>query len=101
MRVQTKPGQFHVTLRPAAGGAFTEWRISGSTPTAIPALQLQFLMQAIALWSGWPVALALSVELGTAAWFSWWTDALAGVEPEHVQVEYVIFQDASEEYGGG
>ena len=101
MRVQTKPGQFHITLRPMDGGAFTEWQLSGVTPTAIRTTEFTRLMQAISSWSGWPVVLALSVELGTAAWFSWWAGELANIEPEHLEVECIIFRDAPEEHGGG
>jgi len=88
-------------LRPAHGGAFTEWRVFGSTPTAIPSWQLRRLIQAISFWSGWPVALVLPAEVETDLWFSRWADALADILPEHLHVEYVVYGDASRTHADG
>jgi len=101
MSAHTRPGQFHIRLHPACGGRFTEWRISGSTPTAIPSWHLRRLMQAMCLWSGWPVSLALPAEVETARWFSWWTDALADVPPEHLHVDYAVARSAPMERDDG
>ena len=101
MPVQTRRGQFHITLHPAHGGTFTEWCISGSTPTAIPSWQLTRLVQAMSFWSGWPVELVLPAERATALWFSWWADALADIHPEHLHVEFVVCPAASKKHDDG
>jgi len=46
-------------------------------------------MQAMSFWSGWPVVLALSVELETAVWSSWWLDMLADIASEDLVVRIV------------
>jgi hypothetical protein len=83
MPVPNRPSQFHVRLRPLHGGAFTQWRISGSAPTATRPWRLARLMQELSLWSGWPVELALPAELETDDWFSLWLDMLADIPSDH------------------
>ena len=56
-----KQGQFRVHVRPCCGGAYTRVQLCGSVPTAIPSRSLKRLAAMLAFWSGWPVALALSV----------------------------------------
>ena len=82
-------GQFEIRLHPQHGGAFTHWRVTGSTPTAVPERQLDHLMQSLSLWSGWPVELVLPVEVGAVAWFSWWSDALANIRAEHLRLRCI------------
>jgi len=96
-----REGQFRIHLRPEHGGAYTRWRVTGSTPSAVPARQLDRLMWMMAYWSGWPVELALSVDLETAGWCEWWADVLAGVHPEHLRLRFVARRRRGKGEGGG
>lgn len=101
MPVQIRRGQFHIHLHPVHGGTFTECRVFGSTPTAIPSWQPIRLMQALPCWNGLPVALVLPAEVETDLWFWQWADALADIHHEHLHVEYVVYQDAARTHDDG
>ena len=83
-----KQGQFRACLRPVCGGTFTEVRLCGFVPTAIPARVLRRLAAALTLWSGWPVVVALSVAPDTAAWCESWVAALQDIPERHLDVRF-------------
>jgi hypothetical protein len=82
-------GQFQIQISPQHQGAFTRCRVVGSVPTAIPRHHLRPLMRAVSFWSGWPVSLALPVEVATVAWFEQWADGLADIPEDHLQMRLV------------
>ncbi len=95
MPTEMRRGQFHVSLRPEHGGAFTHWRIVGSTPSSVPARLVARLIKKMAFWSGWPVELALFVNRETACWCEWWTEILDNVPLEAVRVRFVAGRQGS------
>jgi hypothetical protein len=42
------------------------------------------------IWSGWPVTVALSVEVDAAGWCEWWTDALCAVPEGQLEVRFEL-----------
>ena len=78
-----------VRLSPLCDGAYTHVEIEGVLPTAVPSRQLQRLARALALWSGYPVACALSVEGQAMGWCGWWLDQLALIPAHHLQLQAV------------
>ena len=101
MSPKKRAGQFHIRLQPQHGGAFTQWCVVGSTPTAVPSWQLDRLMQALSFWSGWRVELVLPVEVETVAWFSWWDGALTDIRPEHLRVRFSARPPKATGHGDG
>ena len=85
-----KEGQFRVRLRPCCGGAYTHVQLCGSVPTALPSQALKRMISMLAFWSGWPVALALSVGRDTAGWCDSWADALQDVPERHLELRFVL-----------
>jgi len=76
-------------LRPLYHGAFTQWRIRGVVPTAIPRHDMSELLAKLSFWSGWPVEVMLPVEIETAAWLECWTEAVADFPGHRVQVRFI------------
>jgi len=83
-------GQFQMQLSPLCGGSFTRLRVCGALPTALPARELARLTARLALWSGWPVQLALPVEGVTDAWFDFWTDAATRVPAHRLELRFTL-----------
>ena len=78
-----------VRLSPLCDGAYTHLKIEGALPTALPAKALQRLARALAFWSGYPVACALSVEGQATGWCGWWLDQLALIPAHHLELQCV------------
>lgn len=76
-----KNGQMELRLAPEHGGSYTRLRLTGFVPTAVPRKTAAALARGLAFWSGWPVECVLCVDRETASWCEWWTDLLA-VMPE-------------------
>ena len=89
---QTKKGlgQMQLHLSPQQGDAFTRWRLTGSTVTAIPHRELRRLFRTLSFWSGWPVELVLPVDVQTAAWFECWTEAIDATPADHLTVRFDV-----------
>jgi hypothetical protein len=85
-----KQSQLQITLKPLHDGSFTRWRLCGSVVTAVPHTQMRRLFKQLAFLSGWPVELVLPVDVGTAAWFEWWTDTIVDIPADHLQVRFAI-----------
>jgi hypothetical protein len=85
-----KQGQFRVRLRPCCGGAYTQVRLCGAVPTAVPARTLKRLAATLTFWSGWPVALALPVGHDSAGWCEAWSDGLQDVPERHLEIRFVL-----------
>jgi hypothetical protein len=78
-----RQGQFRVRPSPCCGGAYTQVQLCGFVPTAAPPTRtLKRLAAGLALWSGWPVAVALSAAPDTADWCEAWVACLQDI-PEH------------------
>ena len=75
-------------LLPLHGGSFTEMRLRGAVPTALPSATLRRLFAVLSFWSGWPVVLVLSVDLATAGWCEIWSDALRDVHEHHLEIRF-------------
>jgi len=58
--------------------------------TAIPAGELGSLFRMLSFWSGWPVGLVLPADAGTGAWFAWWSDVIAQMPADHLQVRFAL-----------
>jgi hypothetical protein len=85
-----RKGQFRLHVRPLCDGAFTRLLLCGSVVTAIPPCELRKLSAQLAFWSGWPVELVLPVDVGTAAWFEWWTSAVSETPAHHLEVRFTL-----------
>jgi hypothetical protein len=96
MSRKNRAGQFRIRLQPQRGGAFTHVRASGSVPMAVPAWQLERLMQALCFWSGWPVEPVSPAEVETVVWFEWWGGTLADIRPEHLQLRCIARRRSTE-----
>jgi hypothetical protein len=92
-------GHVMVRLSPLHGGSFTRFRITGTVPTAVPALELRRLAGKLSFWSGYLVECALSAEREGAAWCEWWTDRLADIPERHLKVRFIIRRDTHRETG--
>lgn len=77
-----------LTLKPLAGGAFTQLCLRGPLCSAPERRVLQELIRAMAFWSGWPVQVVLHVDAQTAGWCEVWTDALAAVPMRDLEVRF-------------
>ena len=84
-----KQGQFRVFLRPLYGGRFTRVHICGCVPTAIPPRLLHRMAAQLALWSGWPVVLALSAEAEAVGWCEVWTDCVKEIPEHHLEFKFL------------
>jgi hypothetical protein len=85
-----RQGQMVIQLRVVQGGAYTELRLRGAVPTALPTRLVRRLMEILSSWSGWPVALALSVEADTAGWCEFWSDVLSSVPARHLEIRFTL-----------
>jgi hypothetical protein len=85
-----KDGQMTMRLTPEHGGSYTNLRLSGSVPTAVPQRTATHLVRGLTFWSGWPVECVLSVDREAASWCEWWTDLLAGIPEHHLKLRYRI-----------
>jgi len=85
-----KQGQFRVRLRPCCGGAFTQLRLSGCVPTAIPPRLAKQLTEILTFWSGWPVLLALPAVDATAGWCDLWADCLKDIPVRHLEIRFLL-----------
>jgi hypothetical protein len=85
-----KNGQMRLRLSAGHGGAYTRLQLSGFVPTAVPRKTAIALARGLALWSGWPVRCVLSVGRKEAGWFEWWTDVLAVVPEDLLELRYDI-----------
>lgn len=85
-----KSGQMTIHLEPVQGGAYTRLWIQGTLPTAVPRPVAAKLARELAFWSGWPVSCVLSAgtEAETDRWCAWWTDLLAGICAQHLELRY-------------
>ena len=88
MRQRTKRGQIRLHLSALHGGSFTRLWLCGAVPTALPPAVLGRLFAMLSFWSGWPVALALSVDEATASWCDVWSDALRDVPEHHLEIRF-------------
>jgi hypothetical protein len=86
-----------LTLRPLAGGSYTQLLLLGSVPSAPVPLNLRRLLTMFSNWSGYPVDVVLSVDKQTAGWCEVWTDALCAVPARHLEVTFypALSPDAS------
>lgn len=76
-------------LSPLCGGTYTHVRIEGVFPTALPLRDLRRLARGLSLWSGYPVACALSVDGEAMGWCGWWLDHLALIPAHHLELQCV------------
>lgn len=83
-------GQFQMYLSPLDGTCFTRLRLSGVVPTAMASKDLQRLSAMLSFWSGYPVRLALPVDVATAAWFELWTAAFERVPARHLEMRFIL-----------
>ncbi len=81
-----KSGQMAMQLESEHGGAYTRLLLRGTLPTALPRQVAAQLAQELAFWSGWPVSCVLSVDGEAARWCQWWTDLLAGISAQHLEL---------------
>ena len=77
-------------LTPEHGGSYTCLRLSGSVPTAVPRWTAARLARGLAFWNGWPVRCVLSVDREAGSWCEWWTDLLAGIPEDLLELRYDI-----------
>jgi len=77
-------------LAPEHGGSYTRLRLTGFVPTAVPRKTALALTRGLAFWSGWPVRCVLSVDREAASWFEWWTDLLAGMPEDLLDLRFDI-----------
>lgn len=85
-----KNGQMKLRLSPEHGGAYTRLRLCGFVPTGIPQRTAAALARGLAFWSGWPLLCVLSVDREAASWCEWWTDLLAGIPGDLLELRYEI-----------
>jgi len=85
-----RPGQISVHLNPQCEGAFTRWRLFGSTLTTAPHEQVREMMRMLSQWSGGPVEFVLPAEAGPDAWFDWWADAIAPLPVRHLELRFAL-----------
>ena len=91
-----KNGQMKLRLFPVYGGSYTRLQLSGVVPTAVPRWTAEAFAQGIALWSGWPTRCVLSVDREAASWCEWWTDLLAGMSEDLLELRYDIVRPGEE-----
>ena len=73
----------------AYGGSYTQVKVDGGFPTALPERELRRMAQALTFWSGYPVACALSVDGQAMDWCGWWLDHLALSPAHHLELQCV------------
>jgi len=81
-----RPGQMTIRLAPVQYGAYTRLRLCGTLPTALPRPVAARFAQELAFWSGWPVSCVLSADEEAAQWCEWWTDLMAGISAQHLEL---------------
>ena len=82
-------GRIKVWLSPLNGGSYTQLRLIGTLPTALPVRELRSLIEKLSFFSGYPVECALFVDEETAGWCEWWTGRLAVMPVRHLKVRYI------------
>lgn len=83
-----KPDRMTLTLRPLAGGSYTQLLLLGSVPSSPVPLNVRRLLTMFSNWSGCPVDVVLSVDAQTAGWCEVWTEALCAVPERHLEVTF-------------
>ncbi len=83
-----RPGQMTIQLEPVDGSACTRLRLCGTLPTALPRPGAARLVRELAFWSGWPVSCVLFADEEAARWCDCWTDLLADVSTQHLELRH-------------
>lgn len=78
-----------VQLSSLHGGAYTQVKVKGVFPTALPEQALLHLTRGISLVTGYPVTCVLFVESQAMGWCGWWLDHLALIPERHLEVQCV------------
>lgn len=81
-----KIGQMTIQLESEHGGAYTRLLLCGTLPTALPRQAAARFAQELAFWSGWPVSCVLSADEEATRWCQWWTDLLADISAQHLEL---------------
>jgi hypothetical protein len=85
-----KTDRFKLRLRPTRDGVFTQLRLCGLVPTALPPCELSRLLRQLSSWTGAPVEIALPADVHTAEWFELWTYALSELPAHLLQVRFTL-----------
>ncbi len=78
-----------VRLSPLFGGSYTQVKMEGVFPTAVPERLLRRLSRGLAFWSGYPVACVLSVDSQATGWCGFWLEHLALIPAHHLELKCV------------
>ncbi len=81
-----RPGQMTMRLEPELGGSYTRLRLHGTLPTALPRPVAARFARELAFWSGWSVSCVLSADEEAVRWCDWWTDLLADISAQHLEL---------------
>ena len=84
-------------LRSLHSGAYTRFSLSGPVPTALPGRLLRQLVTQLALWTGWPVDVVLSVE-DPADFNEVWIAELLAVPDRHLRVRFTGGRKSHDHY---
>jgi hypothetical protein len=82
--------EMRLSLRPVQGGSYTQFSLSGILCSAPQPGVMHRLAETFSLWSGWPLHVALHVDMRTAGWCEVWTDALADVPADFLAVTFRV-----------
>jgi len=83
-------GQMTMRFDPEQGGSYTRLRLVESVPTAAPLQGAAQPIRGLTFWSGRPIRCVLSVGREAACWCEWWTDLLAGMPEDLLELRYDI-----------
>lgn len=85
-----KTDQFKLQLRPIRDGAFTQFRLCGPVPTALPPCELRRFFRQLSSWTDSPVELVLPADVNTAEWLELWSYAVSETPARHLQVRFTL-----------
>lgn len=85
-----KKDPFKLRLQPSCDGSSTRLQLCGSVMAPKPPRDLGQWLRQLSRWTDAPVELALPVDVGTAAWFESWTDAVAELPAHHLLLRFTL-----------